>query len=391
MKQQCFDTIDRIAPQLTADADFIFDHPECDGQEYQAAQLLTSRLENAGFQVERGVGGMETAFRATWQSGQGGPSIGILCEYDALEGIGHACGHHLQGPAAVGAACALKELGQGNFKIVVYGTPSEEVRGGKIIMLENGCFQDIDVALMCHAAPTTCIDIKCISSINCTVTFRGTSAHAAMNPEQGRSAFDALLLAFQGVEFLREHVLEDTRMHYTVLNAGGPSNVVPGVAVGDFCLRSYNGAYLESLIRRFENIVKGAALMSGVDYEIQRGLKFMSKIPVLKLNELLMDNAKLLHAPQISPPRQKTGSTDFGNVMYQVPGSCIRVAFVPVGTAAHSQAYLDAGKTQAAHQALIYAAKIIAGTAVDLISDPGKMNEIREEFIHTKEAMMQTL
>ena len=385
MKESLFQKIEDQKTTLWEMADFIFDHPEYEGQEYQAADLLTGYLEKNGFSVERGVGGYETAFRAEFQNGTGGPTLGILCEYDALRGLGHACGHHMQGPACLGAAVALKETcGEEPFTLVVYGTPAEETLGSKCDMVNRGCFKELDTAFMMHGSPTTCTDVKCLADQSFVVTFHGKGAHAALAPEKGKSAFDALLVAFNGIEFLREHVPDDTRMHYTVTELPGPANVVPAKAAGKFSLRSFSKNNLELVVNRFYDIIKGAALIAGVDYEIEKQHNFFNKIPVMKLNELLMENAKLAGAPRLSPPRERTGSTDFGNVMYEIPGSCIRVAFVPEGTASHTQEFLDAGKTEAAYNAILYGSKAIAGATWDLIHTPGLMEEVKLEFAENK-------
>jgi amidohydrolase len=368
-------------------ADAIFDHPETGGEERHACHLLCAYLAEQGFAVETGVGGLETSFRAVYEYGNGGPSIGLLCEYDALAGFGHGCAHHLQGPAIVAAAKAVKDVCMDNpFKLVVYGTPDEEVHGGKITMKQNGCFRDIDVALMMHGSSTTTTDVRCMALKTSIVTFHGKASHAAIAPDKGRSALDALLLAFHGVEFLREHVLDDTRMHYAILNGGGPGNVVPAEASGEFTLRSYDTGYVLSLTERLLDIFKGAALMTGTSYEVSELPFLMAKIPVLSLNELLMENARAVHAPTIRPPREKTGSTDFGNVMYEVPGSCIRLAFVPENATSHSQIYLDAGKSNAAHDATRFAAEILAMTTRDLITDPIKLEKVRQEFLMKKKS-----
>ena len=216
---------------LCAMADQIFGWAELGLKEFKSSALLEDCLEREGFAVERGVGGLETAFRAVWSKGEGGPSFGLLCEYDALERLGHACGHHMQGPSIIGAALAIRDLAESAapgapFKIVVYGTPAEETLGGKTPMMENGCFGDIDVALMMHGAPNTCVDVKSMASREFKIRFKGKNAHAALAPDQGRSAFDAALLSFNALEFLREHVREDTRIHYTVVDAGGPTRTI---------------------------------------------------------------------------------------------------------------------------------------------------------------------
>ena len=375
-KNELFEKIEAQKEKLWEMADFIFDHPEYRGKEYQACDLLTKYLTDNGFSVEKSVGGYETSFRAEWKHGEGGPVIGILCEYDALEGLGHGCGHHMQGPSCLGAAVALKECaGEEPFTLVVYGTPAEETLGSKCDMIKNGCFHELDAAFMMHGSPTTCTDVKCLADQSFRVTFHGKRAHAALAPEQGRSAFDALLVAFNGIEFLREHVPDDVRMHYTVAELPGPANVVPVKSVGKFSLRSFSKEELKGVVSRFKDIIKGAALIAGVDYELEQTSDFYNKIPVLKLNELLMENAKLAGAPRLAPPREKTGSTDFGNVMYEIPGSCIRVAFVPEGTSSHSQEFVDAGKTQAARDCILYGAKSIAGASMDLITKPELMDE----------------
>lgn len=380
MKQLLSHAIDKRKEELTAMADQIFDLAEISGQEHQSSTLLIEYLEKEGFTVEHGTG-LETAFRATYENMENGPVIGILVEYDALEGIGHACGHHLQGPTGIGAALAVKEcIRDIPYKLVIYGTPAEETLGGKIVMLDAGYMKELDLALMSHGSPTTCVDEKCMALENFVVTFHGVKSHAAISPELGRSAFDAALLSFHAIEMLREHVLEDTRMHYTIRNAGGPPNVVPDIAVAEYTLRSYSTDYLNDVVERFLNIIKGAALMTSTTYEIQRELPFKSKVVSYKVNNLLMENAVYEKAPCITAPRQKTGSTDFGNVLYEVPGSCIRIAFVDKEAAAHSEAYLKAGKTQKAHEAILYAAKIMADTIADVLMKPELLQSIKEEF-----------
>ena len=375
LKEVMFRDIDGIRNEMTAMADDIFDHPEIGLEEFHAQKVLTDWLEKEGFAVERGVVDVETAFKAVYRHGEGGPNIGLLCEYDALPGIGHACGHHMQGPSILAAAKALKDAEiRKPYTITVYGTPAEESVSGKIRMIQNGCtFEELDVALMMHGGPATQVDVKSLANSKYKVIFHGVSAHAAIKPEKGRSALDALILAFQGIEFLREHVNSDVKIHYTVVNCGGtPANVVPAYAEASVYVRSYNRAYLDTVCRRFEKVLKGAAMMTETEVEIIEEKKVDNKIPVLTLNDLVMKQAEEIHAPQIAPAREKTGSTDFGNVMRRVPGTCARIAFVAPGAAA--------GKTEAAHDAVIYGAKILAGTALELIENPELLKQAKEEF-----------
>ena len=394
LKKLLGEVIEMHRAELCKMADLIYDFAEKSAEEYKSMELLTDYLQNEGFTVERGIA-LDTAFRATWdncraagddEENNTAPVLGILVEYDALEDIGHACGHHMQGPAGIGAAIAIKDVMKDYpFKLVIYGTPAEETLGGKIIMLDAGYMKELDLALMSHGSPNTSVDEKCMALENFVVTFHGVKSHAAISPDEGRSALDAALLSFHAVEMLREHVKDDTRMHYTIRNAGGPPNVVPDLTVAEYTLRSYSTSYLNTVVERFYNILKGAALMTDTTYDIQRDLPFKSKIVCYSVNDLLMKNAVYEKAPSIAAPRKKTGSTDFGNVLYEIPGSCIRIAFTKPDAQPHSQEYLEAGKTDKAHDAICYAAKIMADTFCDVITTPGLLTQIKEEFYAAKQ------
>lgn len=369
-------------------ADFIFDNPELGNREFKAVELITKDLKEMGFNVEMPIANLETAFRATYKVGEGGPNIGLLCEYDALEKLGHACSHHLQAPTILLSAKAIVEnLKDKNYTLTVYGTPAEETTHGKLRMIDEDYFKELDVALMMHGSPDTTCDIKSLALTNLEVIFHGKSAHAALRPEEGRSAFDAMLLTFNAIEFLREHVREDVKMHYTILETPGPANVVPDRSKGKLSLRSYSREYLNNVEERVEKIIKGASLMADVDYEIIWGDKLNNKIPAIKLNDLLMEKANLVKAPRIAPPREKTGSSDFSNVMYEVPGSCIRIAFVPHGTMSHSQTFLDYGKSNEAHDAIVKSAEILTLSVIDLVFDENKLKAIKEEFTENKKTL----
>ena len=394
LKKLLGEVIEMHRAELCKMADLIYDFAEKSAEEYKSIELLTDYLQNEGFTVERGIA-LDTAFRATWDNCRASvddegentaPVLGILVEYDALEDIGHACGHHMQGPAGIGAAIAIKDVMKDYpFKLVIYGTPAEETLGGKIIMLDAGYMKELDLALMSHGSPNTSVDEKCMALENFVVTFHGVKSHAAISPDEGRSALDAALLSFHAIEMLREHVKDDTRMHYTIRNAGGPPNVVPDLTVAEYTLRSYSTSYLNTVVERFYNILKGAALMTDTTYDIQRDLPFKSKIVCYSVNDLLMKNAAYEKAPSIAAPRKKTGSTDFGNVLYEIPGSCIRIAFTKPDAQPHSQEYLEAGKTDKAHDAICYAAKIMADTFCDVITTPGLLTQIKEEFYAAKQ------
>jgi len=385
-KSQLMEVIEQSKPELCLLSDYIYTHPEIGFQEVQAAKILTDYLAKQGFSVEKGYGGLPTAFRAVWKNGSGGPCIGLLCEYDALLGMGHGCAHHLQGPSMIGAAMAIKEVVTGvPYTLEVIGTPGEECpNGGKAIMLENGAFRELDVALMMHGGDTTTTDIKSMAASQFIVTYKGKSAHAAIAPDKGRSPLEAIMLAFNGLAFLRGHVADDVRIHGIISDGGQVVNVIPDTAVAKLEVRSYDRSYLDQVVERVTRILDGAALMTDTTYAIEKIATFYNKVPVLSLNQLLMENAAFAQARSISPPREKTGSTDFASVMYIVPGSCIRVAFIDKGTAAHSEEWLKQGQSDQAHDAMIVAAKVIAMTVWDLVAIPERFVMVKDEFKKVK-------
>ena len=381
--------IDAHLSELTKMSDTIFDHPEIGPHEYKSSALLTQYLEDHGFAVTRGIGSLETAFRAIWKNGEGGPNNGLLCEFDALPGMGHGCGHQLQGPSILGAANAIKEAaGDSPFTLTVYGTPGEENISGKYIMIKEGCtFEELDVALMMHGGPATQTDIKSLANAEYTVTYHGKAAHAALKPEAGRSSLDAMMLAFHGIECLREHVPDDVRIHYNIIDGGGTAaNVVPSFTQAQVMVRAGTVGLVKEIMNRMEKIYNGAALMTETTVNAEVGKILDNKIPNLTLNDLLMKHARALNAPNCQSARKRTGSTDFANVMHRVPGSCIRVAFVPDGTSSHSPEFIAAGKSEEAHQAVQFGAKILADAALELIDDPKQLEAIQKEFKERKEA-----
>ena len=382
-KQVIFDHIDRQEPALFDMACQIFDKPECRGKEFFAAGLLAEALKKEGFTVEMGVGGEPASFRATWKNGEGGPNIGILGEYDALEQQGHACGHHLQTPAAIGAAVAIKEALAGSelpFTLTVYGTPAEETYGGKITMAENGCFTELDIALGTHATRMNAYVGGTSMALNSyIVTYHGKAAHAAGLPWAGRSAGDAMLLSFNGIEHMREHVKDGTRMHYTVKEALGPSNIVPERAVGGYTIRSRDTAYLQELTEWFLDVVKGACLMTQTTCDVVKYSSFAAR----KKNELLSSMAKenfdMLDIPVCPNLIQDSGgSTDFGNVSGIVPGVLVYLPYTDAP--GHSQEWVDAGKSEQAKTCMTNSAKVLAGMIWDLIREPDLVKKAKEEF-----------
>ena len=361
----------------------IFDFNEPNGTEYKSSALCADELEKLGFTVERGIGNQETSFRAVWKNGEGGPNIGILGEYDSLVGKGHACGHHLQTTAAIGAVKAMQDVFAGTdvpMTLTVYGTPAEETYGGKIIMQEAGCFTELDICLGTHASRTEAFVGGSSMALNSyVVTYHGKSAHAAGSPWMGRSAMDAMLLTFQGLEFLREHVKDGTRMHYSIKEAIGPSNVVPQKACAGFTLRSRDNGYLPELDERFRNVVNGACMMTDTTAEFEKKPTYLARKRNDTLSAVAKTNFELLNIPLGEQlVRDSGGSTDFGNVSGIVPGILIYLPYLDAP--GHTDEWVAAGKTDHARNCLLTSTQMLATVMHDLVLDPEIIRKAKEEF-----------
>ena len=361
----------------------IFDFNEPNGTEYKSSALCADELEKLGFTVERGIGNQETSFRAVWKNGEGGPNIGILGEYDSLVGKGHACGHHLQTTAAIGAVKAMQDVFAGTdvpMTLTVYGTPAEETYGGKIIMQEAGCFTELDICLGTHASRTEAFVGGSSMALNSyVVTYHGKSAHAAGSPWMGRSAMDAMLLTFQGLEFLREHVKDGTRMHYSIKEAIGPSNVVPQKACAGFTLRSRDNGYLPELDERFRNVVNGACMMTDTTAEFEKKPTYLARKRNDTLSAVAKTNFELLNIPLGEQlVRDSGGSTDFGNVSGIVPGILIYLPYLDAP--GHTDEWVAAGKTDHARNCLLTSTQMLATVMHDLVLNPEIIRKAKEEF-----------
>jgi len=299
----------------------IHDTPELSEEETLAWKLQVEILENWQFDVEKNYKGIETAFCASF--GKGHPHICIMSEYDALPGIGHGCGHNLIAGVALGAGVLLKELlttYRLNGRVTVMGTPAEEKRGCKIDLIRAGALEDVDIVLMAHPADhPTSQSMEEAGIMQFLIEFQGRSAHAAAGPEKGLNALDAVRLMFNGVDAWRQQLPETCRIHGVIKDGGKAPNIIPDYALADFYLRSFDMDFLMSMKKRFENIAKGAALMTDTDVTI-REIKNSYKPgkPNKELNKAFM---ALANEYGMEPEWQKPSraSSDFGDVTYEVP------------------------------------------------------------------------
>ncbi|MCH9017629.1 MAG: M20 family metallopeptidase [Chloroflexi bacterium] len=387
--------IEGARPELVELALDIHAHPELNYQEQHAAQLLSGTLEKHGFKVERGVGGVETAFTATLPGGAGdGPTVAVLAEYDALPEIGHGCGHNLIAMAAIGAGLGLKaNLDKLPGRVMVIGTPAEEGGGGKIRMLDAGVFEGVDAVLSSHPSSNRTViptDIPMgeswsLAMVGYRYIFHGKAAHAAAAPHEGINALNGVIHLFTGIDALRQHLREDVRIHGIITDGGRAPNVVPEYAAANFMLRCRDRDYLSDVVvGRVLQAAEGAAAMTGCRLEVEEYYPFYENVrPNAVIAGLLLNNAAVcgLKLDEPLPGRQgSAASTDFGNVSQAVPAYELRYAVSEQPVASHSREMAETAVSEYALNAAINVAKAMTLTACDLLLDPNLLPAARAEF-----------
>ena len=380
VKERIAREVEALHPQLTRISHTIHEHPETLFEERQAAALLTETLEEYGFNVERGVAGLETAFVATY--GSGTPVVGILAEYDALPKIGHACGHNLIATWAVGAGIALRRAlpdVQGTIKVI--GTPAEEGGGGKVLLADAAVFNGLDAAMMIHPRDTTYLDRGSLALSRYTVEFFGKSAHASSNPERGINALDAVLHVFFSINALRQALKQGTRIHGIITHGGEAANVIPDYAACQFLIRSREQPYLEVLEARFREIVRAAELATGSTAKITQGISYPQRVCNTGLIETFRDNLTARGLTYEVPPADVgVGSSDIGRVSQLVPTihPYLQICDPPVG--GHTPEFAAAAKSARADALLADGSVLLAWTAVDVLLNPDVRERLREIF-----------
>ena len=376
--------VEALRPQLTRLATRIHDNPEPGFKEIRASGWLTSFLEKKGFTVERGICDMPTAFSACY--GKGAPRIALLAEYDALPGVGHACGHNLICTIAVGAAVASKKtVDKYGGSVLVIGTPAEELHGGKVTMAERGAFADTDAALLVHPETFDSATSNALACQNLTIDFFGKSAHAAAAPERGINALDAMILSYNAIAALRQHMRSTARIHGIITNGGDAPNVVPEHTAAEFIVRAADDAYLDELEQRVLNCFAGAAKATGARMEYKwDDIRYAAMRSNVTLAKLYADNIKTLgREARIPAAGPGFGSTDMGNVSQVVPAIHAMIAIAPRGISIHSPDFARAAVSEAGFKGMVDGATAVAMTVIDLLSTPEKLHQVKEEFNRT--------
>jgi amidohydrolase len=355
--------------------------PELGHMEVKASRLLVDELEKHGFDVKLGVAGMDTAFIA--RKGKGDPKIGILAEYDCLPGIGHACGHNLIAASALGAAVGLADIiDELGATVIVFGTPAEEGvvqnAGGKVVMIDE--IKEADVSLMIHPGPGWGSHSASNARESFLVEFHGKSSHAGAAPEKGINALEGVLLTFQGINALRQHINRDIRIHGIVKHGGDSPNTVPDYASAHLYVRAPSMPMLEETYGKVKAIIKGAELATGATSKVtQVANTYANKIPNKVLSDLFRVNVGLegVVYPEELTPKKSGASTDFGNVSQKMPALS---GYINIGDVTlHSPSGTKMTATDQAHEAMIIGAKALAYTALDLITEPEVLDKAREE------------
>lgn len=371
------------SPRLVDIARDLHAHPELSFGEHRAHDTLVTLMEEAGFDVSAAACGIDTAFVARTGSGSG-PCVAVLCEYDALPGVGHACGHNVIAAVGAGAGIvAASVVDDLDGRLVVIGTPGEEGGGGKVALLDAGAFDDVDVALMVHPADADLTAMDTIAVAQYRAVYTGRAAHAAAAPEAGRNALDAAVLGYVNVAALRQHIGERERVHGIFTRAGDAANVVPASCEAVWYVRSPTLASLEPLTARVHACLRAGADAAGCEVEIdQIGYTYADMID----NAPLVDRYATIAASigrAVRPPDavvRVVGSTDMGNVSHVVPAIHPMLAVAPPGTAIHTAAFAEAARSPDADRAVVDGATILGRLAAACWADTELVPAARAAF-----------
>jgi amidohydrolase len=387
LKRQVIAEVDRLAPKLWEAAQTIGHNPELGHQEAQAVATLTRLLASGDIEAEIGIAGLATAWRARIGSRRR-PTVALLAEMDALPTIGHGCGHNLIGPSAVGATLALKVVEEYlPGSVLLLGTPAEESTvensGGKVHLIRAGEFDNVDACIMFHPSQYTNMSLEgSLAARGVDFVYHGKAAHASLHPWDGINALDGVLHTFAGINALRQHVRPEIRMHGVVTSGGGVPNVVPQMASCRFRVRAPDAEQLESVFRRVVQCAEGGALMAGARLEVREYMPpYENVVPNLTLAQAFRKNLEAIGLTVLDGrPEPGLGSTDFGNVTRRVPSIEAGISISEPDAPHHSAAFAEAALSEKAHGALIAAAKGLAMTAIDLLTDPMLLGDAQKEF-----------
>jgi amidohydrolase len=351
-------------------------------EEVESSRLLSGLIEAHGFRMERGVSGMPTAFVA--RQGSTGPHVAFVCEYDALRGLGHACGHNLIATSSAGAgialARALTDTGV-DARITIVGAPAEEGGGGKIPLCHDGLFDDCDAVLIFHPSDRTASVQYALACTHWEWTFRGKAAHAAGNPDHGINALDAFVHAYTGISMWRQQLRDDARVHGFIIEGGTAPNIIPELTRGEYLTRARDGEYLRTMNARFRAIFEAAAAATGCELQLDQRESYLD----LRSNPVLAERTSM-HLAGVGlredhvVPWARTGSTDVGDVSYAAPTLHPEFAIADEGIGPHTHAFREAALSARGEQAMLQAAEVLARVGADVVLDADVRHRVRDAF-----------
>jgi amidohydrolase len=387
LRKRAVHAIDQRRDALFELSRAIHANPETAYEERKAAGRLADFLEKNGFVVERGYRGIETSYRgdAAGATKNGGPRVAILAEYDALADLGHGCGHNLIAMIGTAAAVGVREvIGELDGSLAAIGAPAEEGGGGKVALLRAGGFDDVDAAMMIH--PTTSRSLAgrhSLASNRVLVEYFGKAAHAASQPDQGINALDGLIQLFNSINAMRQQLRPDARIHGIITNGGSAANVIPDRTAGRFSVRALDRRYQQEVLKRFIACAEGAATATGttVKVTVNENAGYENMVFSTPIAERWAQHMKGLGMPVFEArDDERVGSTDMGNVMQVMPAIHPYIAIATDPVPGHSIAFRDLAVTQGALDNALIAAKALALTALDVLTDPAVLQRARAEF-----------
>jgi amidohydrolase len=374
--------VDGLRGQLLATSHDIHANPELLFKEHRASARLADELERGGLRVTRGVGGLATAFRAELDGGEPGPTLAILAEYDALPGIGHACGHNIIATSALGSGLALARSGQ-RFpgRVLIIGTPAEEGGGGKILLAQAGVFDDVDVSFMLHPSRSDMVRRSSLASSRVELVFHGKASHAAGAPDLGINALEAVIQTFVGVNARRLQMRADARVHGIITHGGDAVNVIPARASARFSVRARDRAYQRQLIAMLRQAAEAGATSTGARLEWAETRGYDNTVPNPTIADVMARNMAVIGRAVIEPvPNERMGSTDMGDISQILPAIHAYVAIVPESIANHTVEFATAAASPAGDAAVLDGAVMLAMTAAELLAQPALVAQAKADF-----------
>lgn len=375
-----------LLPELIELSEAIYQHPELGNEEYNASRLHVELLRKYDFDVEIPYLGVKTGFKATYKAAKSGATVAYLCEYDALPGIGHGCGHNILGTTSTGAGIVLKKfVDTVGGTVIVFGTPAEETSGAKVLYADMGAFDGVDIALVAHPNSSYNRSGRSLAMDAIQFEYFGKTAHAAAAPEKGINALDAVINTFNNINALRQQMQTDARIHGVIKDGGKAANVIPEYAMAQFYVRAQTKSYLTELVKRVKACAEGASMAAGTELKISNyEYSYDNLVSNQILSDTFMEELEAVGVTDIEPERDSFGSLDAGNVSHKCP--TIHPYFDIVGNpevVAHTREFAESTLTDYAYKNMALVIRALSQTGMRVMFDENLLKGIKDEFAST--------